>query len=102
MLPRCKAQTSFQLFEKKYGASFAYLQLTEVKLMVAASQRAATAMRFCQALYTEAMLVGAFTNPDKEVGRATAHEQLQRLAAERVERELVHPLLVWRAEKLVQ
>ncbi|OLP86966.1 hypothetical protein AK812_SmicGene31866 [Symbiodinium microadriaticum] len=64
------AEAAFQLFEKKY------------------------------ALSTEAMLVGAFTNPDKSIGRATAHEQLQKLAAERVDRELVHPQLVSRAEEL--
>ena len=91
----------FNAFEKKYAKVFDFLQVPTLKELRESDARLLRALKFTGALYCEGLLLCAATHKDKTLAFNTAEEQLRKLAAETVDRNLVHPALIKKAESLV-
>ena len=98
-----QARDTMHLFEKKYKKALDVLQPSEMKAFEDLNKRLKQGLRFTGALYLEGLLVLAATeSTEAQLAVSTAEEQIRKLAAESVDRSLVHPTLIKKAESLVR
>ncbi|CAE7241795.1 unnamed protein product [Symbiodinium sp. CCMP2592] len=97
-----KVQGQYVHFEKKYFQSLIYMGVQETKLLQGVNTRALTALKYTRALHTEGLLVYCAHTEDEQEARKSADEQIKKLAAETVDRDLIHPRLIALAESLVK
>ena len=99
-----QVQQSFVAFQKRYAKPFELLKLHRSVLdrLTGLDQRLAKTARFTNALFTEGLLVVAATHKDEVVQRSAAEEQIKKLASEVVDRSLIQPALLKKAESLLK
>ena len=93
---------SLDFFLKKYAKAFSLIEVAGLANLKATGERLDSALRFTGALYLEGLLLVASSHEDEQIAVQIAEEQIRKLANEEVDRSLVHPTLIKKAETLVK